>query len=225
MCNAVEQAKEEVMWGVRSMVEKGYALGTAGNISARVKGEELFVITPSSRSYTTLTKEDLCLLDMSGKVIEGKYKPSVEAVMHRYIFQIRPEVEAIVHSHSKYGTLVSSIKGVAELPIIDVESISYLGGEVPVAPFAPAGSLELAENVKAAIGTSAGVLMENHGTIGVGITMEKAMIASDNIERTSEQYLLLLATGREKKKIPEQYIQTVKEISCRNRNIKTNSKI
>ena len=137
MCNAVEQAKEEVMWGVRSMVEKGYALGTAGNISARVKGEELFVITPSSRSYTTLTKEDLCLLDMSGKVIEGKYKPSVEAVMHRYIFQIRPEVEAIVHSHSKYGTLASSIKGVAELPIIDVESISYLGGEVPVAPFAP----------------------------------------------------------------------------------------
>ena len=55
--------------------------------------------------------------------------------------------------------------------------------------------------------------------------MEKAMIASDNIERTSEQYLLLLATGREKKEIPEQYIQTVKEISFRNRNIKTNPQI
>lgn len=51
MCNAVEQAKEEVMWGVRSMVEKGYALGTAGNISARVKGEELFLLLPLHRDH------------------------------------------------------------------------------------------------------------------------------------------------------------------------------
>ena len=219
MYDTIEQAKEDVMWGVRTMVEKGYALGTAGNISARVQDKEMFVITPSSRSYATLKKEDLCLLDMEGNIVEGKYKPSVEAVMYRYIFEMRPEVKAIVHSHSKYGTLVSSIKGVTKLPIIDVESISYLGGEVPVAPFAPAGSLELAENVKGAIGTSAGVLMENHGTIGVGISMEKAMIASDNIERTSEQYLILLASGKEKKEIPESYIETVKKISLRNRNI------
>ena len=202
MYDTIEQAKEDVMWGVRTMVEKGYALGTAGNISARVQDKEMFVITPSSRSYATLKKEDLCLLDMEGNIVEGKYKPSVEAVMHRYIFEMRPEVKAIVHSHSKYGTLVSSIKGVTKLPIIDVESISYLGGEVPVAPFAPAG-----------------VLMENHGTIGVGISMEKAMIASDNIERTSEQYLILLASGKEKKEIPESYIETVKKISLRNRNI------
>lgn len=223
MYDALEKAKNEVMWGVKTMVEKGYALGTAGNISARVEGKDCFVITPSSRSYTTLDKEDLCVIDMDGNIIEGKYKPSVEAVMHRYIFQVRPEVNAIVHSHSKYGTLVSSIEGVKELPIIDVESISYLGGEVPVAPFAPAGSLELAENVKASIGKSAGVLMENHGTIGVGISMEKAMIASDNIERTSEQYLMLLATGKGKKNIPSDYIEAVKKISLKNRNVECES--
>ena len=75
MYDTIEQAKEDVMWGVRTMVEKGYALGTAGNISARVQDKEMFVITPSSRSYATLKKEDLCLLDMEGNIVEGKYKP------------------------------------------------------------------------------------------------------------------------------------------------------
>ncbi len=219
MINAIEKAKQEVMWGVKNMVEKGYALGTAGNISCRVEGENLFVITPSSRSYATLSADDLCVIDMEGNIVEGKYKPSVEVSMHRFIFIDRPDVKAIVHSHSKYGTLVSSIEGVSELPIIDVESISYLGGETPVAPFAPAGSIELATSVRKSIGLSAGVLMENHGTIGVGVTMEKAMIASDNIERTSEQYLMLLATGKNKKEIPNDYIIKVKEISKKNRGI------
>ena len=72
MYDTIEQAKEDVMWGVRTMVEKGYALGTAGNISARVQDKEMFVITPSSRSYATLKKEDLCLLDMEGNIVEGK---------------------------------------------------------------------------------------------------------------------------------------------------------
>lgn len=65
--------------------------------------------------------------------------------------------------------------------------------------------------------------MENHGTIGVGISMEKAMIASDNIERTSEQYLMLLATGKGKKNIPSDYIEAVKKISLKNRNVECES--
>ena len=195
MKNKIEKAKQDVMWGVKMMVERGYSLGTAGNISARVEGEDLFVITPSSRPYNTLELNDLCLIDMKGNIVDAKFKPSVEATMH--------------------------IENIKELPIIDVESISYLGGEVPIAPFAPAGSLELATSVKNSIGTSAGVLMENHGTIGVGITMEKALIASDNIERTSEQFLFLLATGLRKKEIPNDYVNKVREISKVNRKIST----
>ncbi|MBE6082174.1 MULTISPECIES: class II aldolase/adducin family protein [Tissierellales] len=221
MKNKIEKAKQDVMWGVKMMVERGYSLGTAGNISARVEGEDLFVITPSSRPYNTLELNDLCLIDMKGNIVDAKFKPSVEATMHRFIYLDRIEVNDIIHSHSKYGTLVSSIENIKELPIIDVESISYLGGEVPIAPFAPAGSLELATSVKNSIGTSAGVLMENHGTIGVGITMEKALIASDNIERTSEQFLFLLATGLRKKEIPNDYVNKVREISKVNRKIST----
>lgn len=219
MCNGIQKAKEEIMWGVKMMAERGYSLGTAGNISARVEGENMFVITPSSRAYATLAAADLCVIDMEENIVDGKYKPSVEVTMHRYIFLERPEVNAIIHSHSKYGTLIGSIEGVSELPIIDLESVSYLGGEIPIAPFAPAGSLKLAENIRKSIGTRAGIIMENHGVIGVGITMEKAMIVNDNIERTSEQYLILLATGKSIKPLPDNYVQKVKEISLKNRKV------
>ena len=89
--SAIQKAKEEVLWGVQVMVERGYTLGTAGNISARVEGEDRFVITPSSRSYATLKQEDLCVVDMDGNIVEAAYKPSVETTMHRYLFLLRPE--------------------------------------------------------------------------------------------------------------------------------------
>ncbi len=217
--SAIQKAKEEVLWGVQVMVERGYTLGTAGNISARVEGEDRFVITPSSRSYATLKQEDLCVVDMDGNIVEAAYKPSVETTMHRYLFLLRPEVNGIIHTHSKYATLVATLQGVTSLPIIDIESVSYLGGETPIAPFYPAGSPELAQAVRDTIGTSAGILLQNHGAIGVGTSMEKAMIVNDNIERTCEQYLWMLATGRAGKPMPEAYIAHVKELSLRSRQV------
>ncbi len=217
--SAIQKAKEEVLWGVQVMVQRGYTLGTAGNISARVEGEDLFVITPSSRSYATLKQEDLCVVDMAGNLVQAVHKPSVETTMHRYLFLLRPEVNAVIHTHAKYATLVATLEGVESLPIIDIESVSYLGGETPIAPFHPAGSPELAEAVRDAIGSSAGLLMQNHGAIGVGTSMEKAMIVNDNIERTCEQYLWMLATGRTGKQMPQPYIDQVKALSLQSRQV------
>ena len=87
---AIQKAKEQVMWGCRTMVDKGYALGTAGNISARVEGEPLFVITPSARPYLTMKPEDLAVGDMDGNVVSGPYKPSIEFSMHLGIYKERP---------------------------------------------------------------------------------------------------------------------------------------
>lgn len=95
---AIQKAKEQVMWGCRTMVDKGYALGTAGNISARVEGEPLFVITPSARPYLTMKPEDLAVGDMDGNVVSGPYKPSIEFSMHLGIYKERPEVNCIVHT-------------------------------------------------------------------------------------------------------------------------------
>lgn len=216
---AIEKARQQVLWGCKAMVEKGYALGTAGNISARVKGENLFVITPSARPYPTMKKEDLVVGDLDGNVVIGEYKPSIEFSMHLGIFKERPEVNCIVHTHSKFATAVSAMEGVEKVPIIDIEGVVYLGGEIRIVPFAPPGSKELAELVRKTIGNYAGLLMANHGAIGTGLTMEDAMIASDNVERECEMYLAILAARRQIKKLPEAYLEDAKKKSLSRRKV------
>ncbi len=84
MSEALKQAKQEVLKGCRLTCEKNFTVGTAGNISARVLGEDRFVITPTSMDYNRLTEEDLVVIDMDGHVVEGKWKPSIEHNLHRY---------------------------------------------------------------------------------------------------------------------------------------------
>ena len=219
MSSNLDKAKQDILWGCKMMVEKGYALGTAGNISARVEGEDVVVITPTSVSYDTLSEDDLVVVDMEGNVISGKYQPSCEVHMHLGIMVLRPEVNAVVHTHSKCATAVSSIDEIDAVPVLDIESMVYLGGELEVAPFAPPGSMDLAMNIKNTIGTSAGVIMANHGAIGVGINMIDAMIASDNVERSCEMYLSVLSTGMSLRALPEDYIENTRKRSLLRRKV------
>ena len=161
MSEALKQAKQEVLKGCRLTCAKNFTVGTAGNISARVLGEDRFVITPTSMDYNRLTEEDLVVIDMDGHVVEGKWKPSIEHNLHRYIFKNRPDVNAVVHVHSTYATAYASIEGIEEMLALDIEAANYLGGDLKIAAFAPPGSDELAEAVRDQLGELAGVLMRN----------------------------------------------------------------
>lgn len=202
MIKAIAKAKLEVLLGCKAVCSKGYVLGTAGNLSARVEESELFVITPTSLPYETLCEDDLVVADMAGNIVEGKNKSSMEFVMHLTIYLRRPDVRAIVHTHSKYATAASAMQGVSSVPVIDIETAMYIGGDVMVAPFAPPGSLELAANATDHLGDRAGVILEGHGAIAVGNTMNAALVASDNVERACEIYLIVKASG-DVKRLPE----------------------
>lgn len=219
MTEAIEKAQEAVLWGCRTMVDKGYVLGTAGNISVKVEGEDLFVITPTSHSYASLTPEDLVTVDMQGNVVAGKHKPSMEYLIHLNLFVLRPEINGVVHTHSKYATVVSAIREIEKVPLLDIETMSYIGGDIAIAPFASPGSVQLADNIKSSIGFNSGIVMESHGAVGIGTNIEKAMIACDNIERTCELYWAILATGLTPKTLPESYLATARVISLGRRNI------
>lgn len=219
MSDALQKAKEEVLWGCRLMVERGYLLGTVGNLSARADGTDLVVITPTSLPYDTMTEEDLVVVNMNGEIVSGKHQPSIECSMHLGVYRARPELRALVHTHSKYATTVSLIKELDIMPAIDTEQSLYLGGDINIVPFAFPGSKELAEYVKEGIGTNAGLLMANHGALGVGISMKDAVIASDIIERNSEMYLLLKAGGFDYKPMTEDYKVFVKEKSKKKRQV------
>ena len=219
MSDALQKAKEEVLWGCRLMVERGYLLGTVGNLSARADGTDLVVITPTSLPYDTMTEEDLVVVNLNGEIVSGKHQPSIECSMHLGVYRVRPELRALVHTHSKYATTVSLIKELDIMPAIDTEQSLYLGGDINIVPFAFPGSKELAEYVKEGIGTNAGLLMANHGALGVGISMKDAVIASDIIERNSEMYLLLKAGGFDYKPMTEDYKVFVKEKSKKKRQV------
>ena len=219
MSDALQKAKEEVLWGCRLMVERGYLLGTVGNLSARADGTDLVVITPTSLPYDTMTEEDLVVVNLNGEIVSGKHQPSIECSMHLGVYRARPELRALVHTHSKYATTVSLIKELDIMPAIDTEQSLYLGGDINTVPFAFPGSKELAEYVKEGIGTNAGLLMANHGALGVGISMKDAVIASDIIERNSEMYLLLKAGGFDYKPMTEDYKVFVKEKSKKKRQV------
>lgn len=202
--DAIEFAKREVLWGCETMNRRGYVLGSAGNISARVKGTGLFVITPSGIPYDELKYGDLVVADMAGNIVEGTRKPSIEFSMHRSILLKRPDVNAVVHTHSKYATAAGAVKGILEVPAVDIETVLYIGGNIKVAPFAPPGSEALEKTVSETLGNLGGLILESHGAMGVGQDMKKALTACDNVERTCEMYLLIRAVG-EMKPLPEDY--------------------
>lgn len=194
--NHLETAKQEVLNGCQATIEKAFTVGTAGNISARVEGEDLFVITPTTMDYAILTAEDLVVIDMEGKVVEGKYAPSIEHNLHRLIYLKRPDVKAVVHVHSTYATAYASIEGLTVMPSIDIESINYLGGDVDRCPFAAPGSDELAVYTSDYLGKKAAVLMQNHGSTCVGKDMSTAITACEIVEKTCYSLFLINTMGK-----------------------------
>lgn len=213
MSDALKTAKEQVLYACKTMCSRGYVLGTSGNISARIADENLFVITPSSFPYNKMVESDLVVADMDGNIQPGSTrKPSVEFSMHRNIFLERPDVNAVVHTHSLFAIAAGSVSSIKQVPAVEIETVLYLGGDIDVVPFAPPGSPELAEYVKKTIGMKGGVILKNHGAIGVGVDMDKALLACDVIEKNSELYCRIKSMG-EIDLMPEEFIKGGEKIS------------
>jgi L-ribulose-5-phosphate 4-epimerase len=207
-----DKAREDVIWGVKTMCRKGYVCATGGNISARIEGTDWFVITPSGRDYETMTKDDLVVVNLADETISGEFKPSIEINMHRLIYINRTDINCIVHMHSKFAVAAASLEGMHGIPPFDFELLVYFGGAIPFAPFAVLGTMDLAKIVVESMGDSMGVIMANHGAIGVGKTMKDAMTKCDIIEKSCEAYLAILAAG-EVNPIPEEVINKFKGIA------------
>ncbi|MBN2152868.1 MAG: class II aldolase/adducin family protein [Candidatus Lokiarchaeota archaeon] len=156
------------------LAQKGYVVATAGNVSARVKtvdGAERYLVTPSTKDYSSMEPDDLVLVDGSGAVIEGTRNPTSERLLHIKVYQARPDVHFIIHSHAPFSTVLS----IARTPIgpfVD-EILPFIGG-CNVAEYGEAGSEELAENTVKALGDNYAALISNHGNVCVGVSAEHA---------------------------------------------------
>lgn len=163
-----DEARRAVAASCARLIPEGLSVGTGGNIS--VRAGEYIAISPSQLPYAQLQSEHICLVTTEGRRIEGRLAASSELDMHLALYEDL-ETAAVVHIHSPFATALSTV--LDELPAIHYV-INQLGGPVPVSPYAPFGSKELAANVSESMLGRNAVLLQNHGATVVGATLAQA---------------------------------------------------
>ncbi|MFX0008489.1 MAG: NAD(P)-dependent oxidoreductase, partial [Candidatus Hermodarchaeota archaeon] len=182
--------KKEIVDLCQELLKEKHVIGSAGNVSVRINenNKEYVLITPSNVRYDEMAPEDILTIDMEGKVIEGNRNPSVEKQMHLSIYQNREDVNAIIHAHSVYSTILSALN--LSIPPVFEEFVPYIGGEVLCAKYGEAGTEELAEGVLNALEERNAVLLANHGNLCCGSHLDGAYTVLKYLERGAKIYYL-----------------------------------
>ena len=176
-------------------------MATGGNLSMRVLGQNAFAITPSNYDYMKMTPEDVCILSFDLEKLEGERKPSVEAAMHGAIYQVRGDVNAIVHTHQVYASALTLIK--APIPSLFDEQARFLGRSVEIIPYAPSGTGMLKNTIEKHVQNhNNAFMMQNHGALIFGHDMERAVHNVEILEKCALAYLLAICSERKISKIP-----------------------
>lgn len=171
----------------------GYFIGTWGNISVRV--EEGLLVTPSRRDYEDLRPEDLVVVAWEGGVVRGHRLPTSETELHRQLMLQRPDLGALVHSHSPWASVCACAR--RAIPVLADDVAEVIGGEVRCAKYAPAGRhRELARNAREAIGPdAAAVLLANHGVVAGARDLAEAIVACQFVEKAAMILIQAAALG------------------------------
>lgn len=186
--------REEIVRTCRLMRDSGLVAGTEGNVSARTPEGDVLV-TPSGLDYAVMEPEDVVLVSVDGKTLEGAFEPSVETPMHTGIYRSRPETRGIVHTHARFSTTLACLNW--EIPPVHYMLANLSDeGRVPVARYATYGTQELAENAARALGDAhRACLLRNHGTIAVGSEISEAFSRTELLEQMAELYYRARTAG------------------------------
>ena len=196
-----ETSKAQIVDTSQELVRKGYLMATGGNVSVRLPGQDGFAITPSNYDYMKMTAGDICILDFNLTMLEGHLTPSVESAMHAAIYQVRPDVNALIHTHQVYTSALTLVK--APIPALFDEQARVLGRSVEIIPYAPSGTGLLKNAVaKHVRNHNNAFMMQNHGALVFGHDMERAIHNVEILEKCALAYLLALCTERKVSKIP-----------------------
>ncbi len=171
----------------QELVRYNLVVWTAGNVSARVPGEDLLVIKPSGVSYDELAPHNMIICDLDGNVVEGDHAPSSDTAAHAYVYRHLPEVGGVVHTHSTYACAWAA-RGEA-VPCVLTAMADEFGAEIPVGPFALIGDDSIGRGIVDTLKghRSPAVLMQNHGVFTIGKDAKaavKAAVMCEDVART-----------------------------------------
>ena len=171
-----ERIRKIVLDAIQDAVAQGLIHGTSGNIALRDDVDDVVAITPSGIPYTGMTLEDIAIVDLNGKWLEGNFKPSSETPMHTAVMRARKDVKATVHTHAMFATIMAMGENPVLRPITPPHcEFTPIG----IVPFTMPGSDEVAEKVVQTLGEKGrSVLIKNHGMFSCGKDMKAAMMAA-----------------------------------------------
>lgn len=200
-----ESVRKEISAACQDMNRRGINQGTSGNISARV--EEGFLLTPSGMAYDEMKPSDIVLMRPDASHV-GERKPSSEWRFHHALMTTRPEIGAVVHTHSMFASTLSCLG--MEIPAVHYMIAAAGGHNIRCAPYATYGTPETANNALTALEGRNACLLANHGMIVVGPNLKKAMWLAVEVETLAAQYWRALQIGKPNI-LPEAEIQRVIE--------------
>lgn len=202
-----EKIRKEVLEAILEAVDLGLIKGTSGNIAVRDEEEDVVAVTPSGIAYKTMKAEDIAIVDMNGKWIDGPYKPSSEVPMHTAVLRARKDIKATVHTHGMYAT-IAAMSG--ELLATTPPQAEFV--PVNIVPFIMPGSNDLAQHVVDALGESGrAVLLTNHGMFCCGKNIKAAMAATIYIEEMAQTSYFAKVAGVFSP-MPEEAVKKMKEL-------------
>ncbi len=189
----LEDLKREVYELNLDLPRHNLVTWTSGNVSVRDQASGLVVIKPSGLRYEAMHAEQMVVVDLEGKVIEGGLKPSSDTATHLYVYRHRPDVNGLVHTHSNYATAFAAV-GKAIPPVLTAICDEF-GGPIPLGGFALIGGEEIGMEIVRSIGDSPAILMQNHGVFTLGPTGEAAVKAAVMVEDVARTVWLALQLG------------------------------
>jgi L-ribulose-5-phosphate 4-epimerase len=193
MSASLKDLKKSVWEANQGIFRAGLVTMHSGNASGVDRTRGLVVIKPSGMDYDKMRPSDMVVTDLDGKVIESKWKPSVDLPHHLYLYNHRPEIGGVVHTHSNYATSFALLG--RPIPAYLTAIADEFGGEIPCIPYIDNQGDSIGQAILEHLGTSPAVLLAHHGAFAVGKTPRDALKAAVMLEDVAHTCHLALLKG------------------------------
>ncbi|APG89107.1 ribulose-5-phosphate 4-epimerase (plasmid) [Sinorhizobium americanum CCGM7] len=207
--SAESKLREDIVRLSKSLFDRGFSVGSAGNISAAI--EDGILMTPTNSCLGFLDPARISKLDRNGNHVSGD-KQSKELFLHRAFYETMPQAGAVVHLHSTFATALSCLTDTDPddcIPPLTPYVVMRVG-EVKLLPYVKPGDEKMGEMIRDLGGRYAAVLLANHGPVVTGKDIASAVYAAEELEETAK--LLVLLKDQPKRMLSADNVQELKAV-------------
>jgi len=188
-----EKQRQDLIDTARKMEQYGLIRMSGGNVALRI--DDKVLVTPTAMAYDTMAIDDIVVVDLEGRTVEGKRRPTSDLKAILYILNHKPEVNAIIHTHQPKAVALSLICD--KLPLISTTMVDEVKDEVNVAPFTISSDEGMGIQTIEYATKALCVILKNHGIMAFGKDLEQALSAAIYLEESCDIYLSALAANRQ----------------------------